>query len=579
MRANPTEPRACPAPAFSARRCTMVDSQALKPGMKVRKRSPDEEDAASLESVGVDAAEPTQEGASGAIASPRGAEGQQARPRVHEGTTASQWSTPAPRGSHARAGMPSVDDFAALLGDAPMELRRVQVGEEVTAPVVGLTPQGAFVDLGGKTEGFIEAHELQRDGEWTVAIGDTVRAWVVKTRGGVVQLSHSLDRDGGAGYDVLEAAHAEGMPVEGRVLEVNKGGYVVEVAGVRAFCPFSQIDLGTTEDPQVHVGALYPFSIERVEGSGRDVLVSRAAWLRRERERSVAALMERLQEGDSVEGVVTRLASFGAFVELAPGVEGLAHVSELGHTRVEDPAAVLRVGERVRVKVLRLEPGERADRPRISLSLRALQEDPWDAWLATVAVGGTVRGEVVRLESFGAFVELAPGVEGLVHISELAQGRRIRHPKEAVEVGQHVELQIQELDPLRRRVGLSLRAMMEDSWGQAAAILRPGQIVQGEVSSVQPFGVFVDLPQGITALLPASEVGEDSARRPLQRRFPVGSVVEARVLSVEAARRRLTLTCRPESESDADTQGWRESTPEAGMGTLGDLLRASRKGG
>lgn len=470
---------------------------------------------------------------------------------------------------------PSKEDFAALFESTQVEIRSYAPGDQVTARIHTLTDSEVFLDLGGKMEGMMELSELRdRDGALTAGVGDEVKGWVVGLRGGTIQISRGLSRQS-AGLEALETAHAERIPVEGRVDELNKGGFVVDVLGARAFCPLSQIEIGSTEEPAVHVGATYRFLVERVEEGGRNVVVSRAALQRREREQALAELLERLRVGDEVDGVVTRLAAFGAFVELAPGVEGLVHVSELSHGRVERPEEVISLGERVRVAVLQIQQGSSSRDLRISLSLKALQGDPFEAAALRISIGQTVQGVITRLAPFGAFVEVAPNVEGLVHISELGTGRRINHPREVVQEGQNVEVQVLDVDPIKRQFKLSMQASAGDPWLLASGQLPVGSRVQGVVASVEGFGAFIDLPQGVTGLVPLGEMNEDERQHP-QRRFPVGSTVEVFVAAVDVGRRRLTLSTR-EPEESVTAADLARVNATASLGTLADAFRKWKK--
>lgn len=468
--------------------------------------------------------------------------------------------------------LPTTDDFAAMLGDAQVAVTTWAAGDKVDATVVGIDQHYVFVNLGAKSEGVIERGELvDPDGELTVDLGDRIEAWVVRVGSDGIQLSTALGRSGNDASDMIAQAASDQIPVEGKVTGTNKGGYDVDVLGTRAFCPFSQIDLNAGE-PEDYVGKTLTFVVTRIDESGRNVVVSRAALQREERERAAAKTMQELQVDDVVDGVVTRLAEFGAFVDIG-GVDGLVHVSELSWSRVEDPSELVRVGDAVRVRVLRIDHGDERG-PRISLSMRALQEDPWVATVASLHVGATTSGTVTRLEKFGAFVEIAPAVEGLVHISEISPGRRINHPREVLEVGQQVEVQVLSTDPKKRQIGLSIKALMDDPWAAAAQHLRPGTAVQGTVENVQSFGVFVEIAGGITGLVPMSQL-PDEEKDAVHVKFRPGNEIEARVLDIDTGRRRLTLSrLAGDDAARGDFDDWRkQSDDNAGLGTFADLLK------
>lgn len=363
--------------------------------------------------------------------------------------------------------------FAELFAESEQqkstERRKPRVGEEVRARVVAIAGDSVFVDVGGKSEGMIERHELVGDdGELTVAVGDEITATVVDLRNDNVVLRTRLR--GGDGPGALEQAFQHGIPVVGKVTGVNKGGVEVEISGQRAFCPLSQLDTSRVEDPSVFVGQELSFRITKLE-TGRDrsdVVVSRRALLEAERAQQAAETRARLEVGAEVTGTVTRIKPFGAFVDIG-GLEGLLHVSELDYGRVGHPKDILSEGETVRVRVTAIETSKEPGKPdRISLSRKALAADPWETTAATLAAGSRVRGKVVKLESYGVFVEIAAGLEGLVHVSELSE-RRIGHPREVVAVGDTIEAVVVGVDPERRRIALSVKGIAAQNEKDQAA--------------------------------------------------------------------------------------------------------------
>lgn len=378
--------------------------------------------------------------------------------------------------------MPDQDeDFAAMLaefesGKPRAEKKRPRVGDMIQGVVISIGKDAVFVDAGGKAEGVLERSQVSDpDGKLLVAIGDKIEARVVADAGGVLTLRVKLGRGPEARAELAQAQEL-GIPVEGVVQEVVKGGVSVDVAGVRGFCPASQIDARFVEDLSTFVGQRLTFRITRYEA--RNLVLSRRALVEEEKERRAVETRKKLEPGAVLRGKVVGFKPFGAFVDIG-GVEGMLHVSELGYTRVERPEDVLSLGQEIDVAVLKIEPAERAsgksekDRgERISLSLKALANDPWRETTANLAEGARVRGKVTRLQPFGAFVELAPAVEGLVHISELGAGRRINHPKEVVAVGQEVEAVVLAIDHERRRLSLSMAASKDGTAEDVAAAVK-----------------------------------------------------------------------------------------------------------
>jgi small subunit ribosomal protein S1 len=352
------------------------------------------------------------------------------------------------------------EDFAALFaaseqGPKPRE-RRLTAGEVVRGRVIAVGAQTAFVAVGGKAEAAIDVAEFRdpATGEVGLKEGDEVEATVVDdgSRSGSIVLKRVAGR-GGHVPGELEQAFANGIPVEGLVTGENKGGYDVQIGTVRAFCPGSQIDRRRVAGA-TYVGERFRFRITKLEAGGRNLVVSRRQLLEEEAEAQAAATLERLREGAVVRGRVSSIRDFGAFVDLG-GVEGLIHVSEMGYVRVANPADVLQPGQEVEAQVVKIETDAKGNR-RIGLSLRALAPDPWTTMRERFPVGAHVRGVVRRLEQFGAFVELAPGLDGLVHVSRVVLDRRISHPRQVLEVGQEVDVTVVEVDAVKRRIGLSM---------------------------------------------------------------------------------------------------------------------------
>jgi small subunit ribosomal protein S1 len=359
------------------------------------------------------------------------------------------------------------EDFAAMLAEfegkqTKGDRKRPKVGDLVRGKVISIGKDAVFVDVGGKAEGVLDRAQLANaDNALTVAVGDEVEARVVADDARGLQLRIKVGRGPEAKAELAQA-HELGLPVEGHVTEVVKGGVVVDVAGVRAFCPASQIDMRFVDDLGVYVGQRLQFRITRYEPGPRGNLVlTRRALLEEEHAKKVAVARATFVPGLVVRGKVVGFKPFGAFVDIG-GLEGMLHISELGYGRVEKPEDVLALGQEVDVVVLKMEDDDKG-RPRISLSLKALAADPWHEATRTLGEGARVRGPIVRLAPYGAFVQIAPGVEGLVHISELGAGRRINHPKEVVKVGQEVEAVVLAVDHDKRRLSLSLAASKDAS--------------------------------------------------------------------------------------------------------------------
>jgi small subunit ribosomal protein S1 len=355
---------------------------------------------------------------------------------------------------------PDDEGFAALLAASESEQKRsrpIVAGDVVRGQVIAIGATSAFVAVGGKAEAMIDLGEFRdaATGEVSLKEGDEIEATVVDDGAGSGSIV--LKRVAGRGGHVpgeLEQAFANGIPIEGVVTGENKGGFDVQLGSVRAFCPGSQIDRRRTEGTQ-YVGQRLSFRITKLDPRGRNVVVSRRQVLKEEAAATAKETWANLSEGAVVSGIVTSVRDFGAFVDIG-GIDGLIHVSELAHARVANPAEVLQVGQRVEAQVVKIERGAEGARDRVALSLRALAPDPWTTARERFPIGATARGTVRRLEQFGAFVELSPGLEGLVHVSRMVLARRISHPRQVVSPGDEVDVTVLEIDLAKRRIALSM---------------------------------------------------------------------------------------------------------------------------
>jgi small subunit ribosomal protein S1 len=326
-------------------------------------------------------------------------------------------------------------------------------GDTVSCEVVKISTDHIFVDLGAKSEGIADAVEfLDEEGRLTVKVGDHLELRVSRVTD-IVCLSKGIKVKGAEALDILREAYENGLPVEGRFVGVKKGGLEVDISGVRAFCPQSQIDIRYCEDLEEQVGSRHAFRILEFKERGKNLVVSRRKILEEERERLAQETLAALKKGEEREGRVTRLANFGAFVDIG-GVEGMVHISEMAHHRLRHPSEFLKEGETVRVLVMEVD-GSPEDRPRIALSMKALVQTPWEQGLV-IREGQIVRGKITRIKDFGAFVELAPGFEGLVHVSEISY-QRVSHPGKVLEEDQEVDVRVLAIDHERRRISLSIK--------------------------------------------------------------------------------------------------------------------------
>lgn len=451
--------------------------------------------------------------------------------------------------------------FADLLEAHSGTTETVRTGERVKATVVAIGEDTVFVATGAKVDGLVERKELEdAEGNLPLAVGDVLELYVVSATANEIKLSRAMG--GQVGLAQLEDASSAGIPVEGRVMGPCKGGFSVEIMKRRAFCPASQMDLRPGAEPESFTGQTFLFLITRLEHNGRNIVVSRRMLLEREQAESLSALMQNVKEGDVLEGVVSRLAPFGAFVEIAPGLEGMVHVSELSWSRVQQPDEAVSAGDRVRVKVLSMagmEDGrggkDSRKGPRISLSVRQVSGDPWQEVAQRLDIDQVLTGRVTRLAPFGAFIEVLPGVEGLVHLSEMSWTRRIGKPEEAVTPGETVSVKIRELDPARKRLSLSLRDAEGDPWATVAERFPAGSTVTGSVEKRAPFGLFVNLAPGVTGLL-ANAVAATSPRSRTYAGLNPGAEVTLVVRELDTRARRISLA--PADATGEDDGEWRK---------------------
>jgi len=342
------------------------------------------------------------------------------------------------------------ESFAKLLEKSLVTRRNLVPGEQVEATVLKIASDWVFLDVGQKGEGVLDIKELlNADGELTVAEGDRINTYFLSRTGGELRFTTRLG-GGDSGTAQLEDAWRSGVPVEGRIEKEIKGGYEIRLSGgARAFCPFSQIGVQRTASADEVLGTSLPFKITQFGERGRNIVVSRRVILEAEREKAREALRETLNEGDIVHGTVTSVRDFGAFIDIG-GIEGLIPVSEITWGRVEDIHQVISTGQELNVAVKSLD----WDQNRFSFSLRETLADPWGKVQLNYPAGSTHTGTVSRLAPFGAFVRLEEGVDGLIHISKLGKGERIRHPQDVVKIGQSITVSIEKVDPDQRRISL-----------------------------------------------------------------------------------------------------------------------------
>lgn len=450
----------------------------------------------------------------------------------------------------------------------------IESGSKVSGTVVSLGREHAFIDIGVKNEAMISKQEItDGEGKLTVDIGDTVEAYVVSVAPDEIVLSKSLSVRRGKLMDLIEAMQSR-IPVEGRISGVNEGGFNVSIMGKNAFCPFSQIDTRYVDSPNDYLAKTFPFVISRVENHGRNIVVSRLPLLEKDILNRIGELEEGIAEKRVLQGKVTRIVDFGLFVDLG-GIEGLVHVSEVSWSRTEGLEEIFTVGQEVDCIVLKVEKAQPLRNTRISLSIREACGNPWLSITDKLAVGQAVPGTITRLANFGAFVQLAIGVEGLIHISEMSWAGRVRHPSDVVSEDQEVEVTILAINEAKRSISCSLKDVSQDPWKNVPARYPVGAVVKGTVAGEKKYGFFVDLDESVTGLLPRGKVAADR-----KGEVKKGHTIEVRVDEVDTERRRISLSFGEHTTLEADT-ATRQQHPagheraKTSPSEFGDLLRTA----
>lgn len=466
----------------------------------------------------------------------------------------------------------SKESFADLFakGDVPLaRSRRLNVGDKVSGIIGHVGKESVLLDLDEKQQGFFDTGELVGT---PIAVGDRIEGFVVSTDGGQIKLARKFGKE--ASVDHLRVAMEGGVPVEGKVTGINKGGAEVDLGGVRAFCPASQLDDHRVDDLSVFVGRSLSFLVTKVDA--KDVVVSRRQLLRRDADAAREKTLAELVIGSVKKGRVTQLREFGVFVDLG-GLEGLVPLRELSHDRGIKAEDAVQIGDVVEVQIKGVER-KRNDRGQerieVTLSLKSLAPDPWTSIEAIAAPGKVVAGQVTRVTDFGAFVRLAAGVEGLLHVSETG--------KERPGIGQTMTLRVVSVDPHAKRIGLALASDGAQVGGTDQGAQRPvlGAIVKAVVEKVEPWGVAVQIVgakgragrAGIASAETGTRQGAD-----LRKEFPAGKEVTAKVTESSERRVRLSIKAALDDAERADFDTYREGMKGSKMGSLGDLLKKKVK--
>jgi small subunit ribosomal protein S1 len=428
-------------------------------------------------------------------------------------------------------------EFAALLVESLGQQDSFE-GSVVKGNVVSVTSEFAIIDVGLKSEGRIRLREFSKPGEDPeVSIGDEVEVYVenMEDRNGETVLSREKARREEVWID-LEKLHEKGEQVTGIIFGRVKGGFTVDLGGTVSFLPGSQVDVRPVRDVTPLMGTPQPFYILKMDRSRGNIVVSRRAVLEESREEARSDLLETLQEGSVITGIVKNITDYGAFIDLG-GVDGLLHVTDISWKRVNHPSEVLQIGDSIKVQVIRFNQ----DNQRISLGMKQLESDPWSGIAEKYAVGKKLTGRVNNITDYGAFVELEEGIEGLVHVSEMSWTKKNVHPGKLVSTSQEVEVVVLDVDEEKRRISLGLKQCQDNPWENFANKYKVGDEIEGEIRNVTEFGMFIALEGDIDGMVHISDVSWEDQSEEVLKPFEKGSVVKVKVLDIDAEKERVAL--------------------------------------
>ncbi len=471
------------------------------------------------------------------------------RPPVVTSSPAPEEATPEVEAT-ATSGMEASEDtdFASMLDNYEQTSTSVSPGDIVVGQVVSITERGVVVDIGFKSEGLVPKEEFTGpDGELTVARGASVEVMVKQIEGGdgYVELSYADARRHHL-WEVIEKAFTENQTVTGKITERTKGGLQVDLGGIKAFLPGSQADIRPLRNLDALIGREMTFRILKLNKKRNNIVLSRKVLLEEEMTARKAETLRMLDENVIVSGQVKNLTDYGAFIDLG-GIDGLLHVTDMSWGRLPKPSDMFNIGDTVQVKVLKFD----RERERVSLGYKQLLPDPWDTVTERYRKNDIVKGRVVSVTDYGAFVELEEGVEGLVHVSEMTWSKRIKHPSKLVSVGDEVEAMILEVDPANRRISLGMKQIQPNPWDSVAQRYSVGSRVSGKVRNLTDFGAFVEIEDGIDGLIHVSDLSWTKRVKHPSDVLKKGQSIEAIITNIDTANRRLSLSIK-----DLEPNAW-----------------------
>src|SRR5579875_843203 len=432
---------------------------------------------------------------------------------------------------------PSRDDFTALLNETYGADEAFE-GSVVKGRIVAIEKDMAVIDIGLKTEGRVALKEFTNHGrEPAPGVGDIVEVYLDRIENALGEAVISRDKARREeSWVKLEGAFERGEKVEGVIFNQVKGGFTVDLDGAVAFLPRSQVDIRPVRDVAPLMNVPQPFQILKMDRRRGNIVVSRRTVLEESRAEQRHEIVANLAEGQVIDGTVKNITDYGAFVDLG-GIDGLLHVTDIAWRRVNHPTEVLNIGQQVKVRIIKINH----ETHRISLGMKQLQEDPWSNIEARYSVGQKLKGRVTNITDYGAFVELEPGIEGLIHVSEMSWTKKNVHPGKIVSTSQEVEVQILEVDPVKRRISLGLKQTLVNPWEAFAAKYPPGSVVEGEVKNKTEFGLFVGLDGDVDGMVHLSDLDWTKPGEQVIEGYKKGDIVRAKVLDVDIEKERISL--------------------------------------
>jgi len=429
------------------------------------------------------------------------------------------------------------EDFASMLEES-FVTGNLNEGSVIKGTVVGIEKDMAVIDVGAKTEGRVALREFSGPGRANeLKIGDTVEVYLERVENALGEAVLSRDKARREeSWGKLELAFKNNEKVNGVIFNQVKGGFTVDLDGAVAFLPRSQVDIRPIRDVTPLMNVSQPFQILKMDRRRGNIVVSRRTVLEESRAEQRQELVQNLEEGQVIDGVVKNITDYGAFIDLG-GIDGLLHVTDMAWRRVNHPSEIVNVGDTVKVQIIRINP----ETQRISLGIKQLEADPWDGIAAKYPVGSRFKGTVTNITDYGAFVELEPGVEGLIHVSEMSWTKKNIHPGKIISTSQEVEVQVLEVDPDKRRISLGLKQTQENPWVAFTANHPPGSIIEGQIRNITEFGLFIGLDGGIDGMVHLSDLDWTKPGEEALKDYKKGDTAKAVVLEADSEKERISL--------------------------------------